>query len=527
MVVFPVSAQTATVSGNPDLSIVPEQNTFAPGETGRFTFSIMNDGDIENPGPQGLNSQVKVASGLTYSIGDRGNASINVREDITAVGDVPDGLFPRKQGFRINVWENASSGRYYVPIDLSYRYIEDIEYDTNNGAIESYVYDDTFKTAKVVLKVRETANLNLVDSSFSGSTGESGVLSLTVENTGNTSVKDTTLNLQSKDQDLSFGKTASSERYIGEWEAGETKNLDFRASVAPNTLTSEMTVEATSTFQNDGFRETNSFSFGVEADSDTKIQIDNIEADLRKGSENMITGEIDNQAGRELTDLQLNFRPDDPRLTVKQNSYAVGTLDEGDKAEFSFPVEVSSNAEPGPRIYDLNAVYDAADGSSEARTDLSFNAEIIGSEGDFIVNSADNSVKQGEKSVYSINVTNPSSSTYENVDAKIFASDPISTSDDRAFVSELTPGESEVLKFELSAGSSAIVKQYPVRMDFRYEVGDDSKYSDTYRTPVLVEEKESSGPPVVPIAAVTLLILLSASFYLRRPEVIWSNLIEE
>ncbi len=523
LIIAPTVLAQGTVDGNPDLALIPEDNTFAPGETGRLTFSILNDGEIDDPGLANLEAQTMIASGLTYTVGDRGNASINLKDNVIPVGDVPDGLFPQKMGFRVHVWDNASSGNYYVPVNLSYRFKDSITYDTSSGTPTGYDYDEEFINKKIALRVKETANLKLVDSSFSGSVGDTGILSLEVENTGNATVEDTSFSLQSRNQDLTFGRAASTEKYIGTWEGGETKNLDFRASVAPDAVKSEMTVQASANFQNDGFPEQDSFSFGLQADSENKVALENIQANLTKGSENTVTGEVVNNAGRDLSDFEVVFNPDDPRLTVKQSSYAVGTLENGERASFSFPVEVSSGAEPGPRIYGLTTVYESADGSSQTRTQLNFNAEVVDSEGDFIVEPVNTTVVQGGSTVYTVNVTNPSSSTYENVDAKIYSSDPISTEDDRAFASSIESGSTEQMSFELSAGSSALTKSYPVRMDFRYEVGDESKYSDTYRTPVTVEEEESSGTPVMPIVAVLLVALAGASYYFRKPEALWNR----
>jgi len=514
---------SAEVEGEPDIRTVPEENTFAPGETGRFTFSLLNDGEIDTPGPKNLEQQVLTAEGLTYSVGSRGNGTVNVRDGRFAVGSVPDGLYPQKLGFRVSVWDNASSGIYGVPVDLSYDFRDSIEYNASSGAIRDYEYDDEFVEKEIIFRVRETADFELVDSSYSGSVGDSGILSMEVKNRGNASVSDVSFNLDSRNPDLSFGRTSSAEKYIGDWEKGETKDLEFKASVAENSLSSDMTVEASANFDNDGFKEVDSFSFGVLAGSENKVSLEGVDGDLRRGSEGSISGSVVNDAGRDLNGVELVFRPDDPYLTVKQSSFAVGDLGEGEIKDFSFPVEVSSDAEAGPRLYSLSAVYRNADGDRRLTTSVDFNSEIVDSEGDFLVEPVNNSVVKGSSGTLRLNVTNPSSSSYEDVDAKIFTSDPISSSDDRAYISELEAGESEVLSFKASSSGSALAKSYPVRMDFRYELDGDSKFSDTYRSALQVREASSSGnsSASIVVLVVVLVALGAGSFYFRKPEKLW------
>lgn len=517
----------AQVTGNPDLQLVPEDNRFAPGETGRFTFSIMNNGNVDTPGPQGFEKQVMTAEGLTYSVGSSSNSPVNIPENIFAVGTVPGGLFPQKMGFRISVWENASSGRYTVPVNLSYRHKDSITYNTSTGAVLDYGYDEEFVHKKLILRVDRTANLKLVDSSFSGSVGDSGTLEVKVKNVGNDSVTDTSFTLKSMNPDLTFGRSATAERFAGTWEEGETKSFEFKASVSPDALKSEMTVQASANFKDDGYPGTDSFTFGVLASGENKFSLEETDASLRKGSSSTISGVVVNDAGKTLKDVELIFNPQDPYLTVKQSSYAVGTLEEGEKAEFSFPVEVSRDAPPGPRLYSIQSSYRNPQGDTKSMTSVSFGAEILDSEGDFIVDTVNSTVNSGGSGLLEIKVTNPSNSTYRNVDGKIFTSDPISSSDDRAFITGLKPGETETLKFRLDAGASALEKTYPVNMDFRYDVGGESEMSETYTVPVQVKKTGGGGFPVIPVAVVVVLLAVGLSYYFNKPEKIWEKVYRE
>ena len=284
-------------------------------------------------------------------------------------------------------------------------------------------------------------------------------------------------------------------------------------SVAQGSLTEEMTVSGNVAFENDGFPAEDSFRFGVSRTSN-RLSVGNIDADLSRGEESTITGTVTNTGGNTLQDLELVFSPRNPELTVKQSSYAVGDLQQGEEARFEFPVELSDDAEPGPRIYSLQATYSNPSTGSKGSNSLSFSSTIAQSEGDFIVE-AEGNVTAGSSTEYSIEVTNPSNSTYEDIDARIFTSDPVSADDDRAYIEELAPGESDELTFEVSASGEALEKNYPIRSDFRYDVGSDSKLSDTYRTGLEVTAPEESSSPL-PLILLVVVVAGAAGFYLYR-----------
>ncbi|MFB6182666.1 MAG: hypothetical protein ABEI78_01245, partial [Candidatus Nanohaloarchaea archaeon] len=75
---------------------------------------------------------------------------------------------------------------------------------------------------------------------------------------------------------------------------------------------------------------------------------------------------------------------------------------------------------------------------------LDLQVNILETARKFKINVLNGSVKTGGKTVFKVKVTNPSNNTYENVEAKLFTSDPLSTSDDTSFTSNLTPGETEI-----------------------------------------------------------------------------------
>jgi hypothetical protein len=515
----------STASGEPEFTVVPEGFEFRPGEVGKYSFSLINDGYVDDTsGSAEFDQQMTTATRVTYEIGET-DAPVYLKDGETSVGTVPETRIG-DLGFQVSVWDNASAGRYEVPITFEYRYKDTITYDDSSGqpVATDFSYETEEETFDIILEVEETGDFEVVDSDFTGSVGDSGVLSLDVENTGNGSVSDASFSVESANPSLSFSGSQSAERYIGDWGEDEVKSIDLRASVAPNALSGDLSARATVNFVNDGYPESDSFSFPVSTEGEDKISLEEVEADLLQGEDTRITGKVVNRGSRTLENLQLSFNPRDQYVTATQPTYAVGDLEPGEEKTFSFPVEVSGDAETGPRIYSVEAQYRNPEGGSRATTSVDFDSSITDSEGDFVVEEVNSTVTRGSSTTYMVEVTNPTNSTYRNVDAKAFASDPISVDDDRAFASVLPPGETREFSFRVSASGSSMLKEYPVRMDFRYEENGDSRLSDTYRTSLQVEQPESSGSslPFI-VAGLVLLIGAGASYYTGRPEKLWNR----
>jgi uncharacterized membrane protein len=125
----------------------------------------------------------------------------------------------------------------------------------------------------------------------------------------------------------------------------------------------------------------------------------------------------------------------------------------------------------------------------------------------------------GSGGTFEVTVTNNRDHALTDISAKIYMDSPLSTSDDEAFVERLEPGESQTVRFQVSAGGDATAKTYPVKMDFQYDQPDgDTIISDTYQIPVEVTaDADGGGLPVLPIVGVVAVLLVGGGFlYYRR-----------
>jgi len=126
----------------------------------------------------------------------------------------------------------------------------------------------------------------------------------------------------------------------------------------------------------------------------------------------------------------------------------------------------------------------------------------------------------GNSRVVSVEVTNNLDETVSDIEARLFADDPLSTSGpDTSYIESLGPGESTTLKFEVSAASAATAgSTYPISFDFRYtDSTGNTHLTDTFRKPLDAAPQSGGGLPLPLILGLGVVIVGGvAVVYWRR-----------
>jgi len=234
----------------------------------------------------------------------------------------------------------------------------------------------------------------------------------------------------------------------------------------------------------------------IEIDDAARFRVTDVESTLRVGEEGAITGNLTNIGGEDVTNAEVQFATDNPNIVVLDSEIAVGDIDAGDSAPFRIPVEATSEAEAVTKRFDLPVSFRDENGIRAADEDPEFLVEILEKRDEFTIDAVERTVTAGETTALELEVTNNRDQTVTDIEAKLFADDPLDSDDDEAFIESLEPGESTTVVFDLSAAGSATAKTYPVSVDFRYD--DErgrSKLSDSYRVAIDVTESEDGGLP--------------------------------
>ena len=443
--------------------------TAAPGDTGRLTVELTNTGD-------------RTLTDATVAL-QSSNAALTFGGSPSAtsfVGEWGPGE-SREVTVEATFAPNAEDRSFAVDATVSY-----------TGTDGRTARADP-ATVSVLPAAEQTFAAQV--SEVTASTGDSGRLTLSLTNTGERSVSDATVSLQSTNAGLTFGGSASATSFVGDWGAGESREVTVEATFGPNAEERSYTVDATVDYEDaDGTEARSSpVTVGVMPADEQSFSLANTDATLRVGEEGTLSGEVVNDGPREIENAVLVLQPVSSNVDTPETEFAVGDLAAGESVAFEYAVEVSSEARDGPRQFTYRLQYDDTDGE-QRQSDALYARHDIGQQREVFDVESDISVQAGDSTTMEITVTNNGEEELTDVTAKLFADSPITVDDDEAFVDSIPAGESRTLKFSISAAGSATAKDYPVSMDFQYTEPDgDTKLSDTYQIPVEVTAREGGG----------------------------------
>jgi hypothetical protein len=236
-------------------------------------------------------------------------------------------------------------------------------------------------------------------------------------------------------------------------------------------------------------------------------------------SEATISGRITNTGPAPARNVVVRLR-DHGTVTPTNGEAAVGTLDPGESADVSFTTAIAGDAEPGSNSFTFDVEYENADGDVlTASNPIRKTATIEPQRDRFEVSNVSTSVTPGGTARLSADVRYVGEAPVSAVNARLFTSDPLSTSDDGAFLGRMEPGETSTATFRISATSDALPKEYAASIEVRYDEADgDTAFTDGMSIGVPVGEP-SGGPPVPPIvvgAVVVLAVIGGVVWYRRR-----------
>ncbi len=140
------------------------------------------------------------------------------------------------------------------------------------------------------------------------------------------------------------------------------------------------------------------------------------------------------------------------------------------------------NANATSQTYDANYWYGMMKQNQTLKIKVKKQAyfEIIRTNGSLVA---------GNAGKIEITIKNTGEEEARDVKAIITPSDPISTTDDKAYLNKMEPGNVAIATFKINADSKAVNKTYSIDTVLRYQTPEgDIKYSDILQAPVVVRE---------------------------------------
>lgn len=633
LVVSTAAPALAATAGSPDLSVHLPDNRVVAGEETALELLLLNGGNISTGGTRDEEVRVTTARNVTVEV-RAGRAPIEVRTSTQPVGSVPEGRVGPIR-FAISVAEDAAPGRYEVPVRVSYNYTSRIgtsdprnptheskhrtikrsvslvveeraRFAVVNASTDAYLGEsgdvtvalenvgtETATDARVTLRstdpalsfggttsagvfvgdwapgevrtvrvsgriapgssrralpiiasvafedgdgvsrssdalqagitpVAGTSRFPVINATADVAIGERGTVVLRLTNAGETPVTDATLTVRSGDASLTFAGTPTASAFAGQWTPGEVRSFELAASVAPGTDVRSYPLSVTVEYQTTAgeTRQSSAATAGVTPRVEQSFGLANVTSTLAVGAEGALRGTVTNTGESRVRNAVVVFSADNPNVVPIETEYAVGDLEAGESATFTFDAEVTDSADAGPRQLSLVIRYRDTDDDVRRSDPLDARVEIGPRQDVFRVEPVSATFNVGAAGVFELRVTNTAEEPVSDVSAKLFTDDPLSSTDDEAFIDRLGPGDATTIRFALTAAGDALAKVYPVSIDFQYDDADgDTQLSDSHDVPVeVIESQEADGPPVAIVggAAVVLFGLIGGLWYWRR-----------
>ncbi|MFB6110494.1 MAG: CARDB domain-containing protein [Halodesulfurarchaeum sp.] len=493
-----ISLVTAPVAAaeDPRIETYVPRETVSPGQTTQFTVNLLNDAEE-------VDDRVKPARNVKATVLD-GRTPFSVPTGTRLLGALRNEQ-PVPLQFPLTVPRNIDPGTYRLPIRLTYEY----DFDERETTI---IY--------ATVRIEDRASFTLVDVESALEAGESGSLAVTLRNDGTETASDATVTLQSRTSHIAFGTSASTTAFVGSVAPNETVTVTADASVPSGADVGTYPVSVSVAYENADGLERRSFPMtagvpiGPESD---RFAVSNVTHSLRVGEEGSTSLTLTN-VGTRITDAVVTLGQTGSNIHPLSREYAVGTLEGGQSVTVTFPIEVSGSAESTPRQFAFVVSYETP-GGEDRRTTLTRRVPIKPEREQFLVSVVNASVPVGGTGTVTVEVTNNGDRTVTDVNAKLFANDPISARDDVAYVRSLAPGETTEMAFGVGVAGTARTKPYPLSLDFQYDVNGDGKLSKVYQIPVTVKRSESGPSQALilgGIVAVLAALAIGYRLYRRR-----------
>ncbi|WP_241662575.1 COG1361 S-layer family protein [Halorubrum depositum] len=499
------------VRGSPELSVTTPSATLTPGRTNELTLQVSNDGDMDL-GTAQTREIVTTARNVRVTA-DAGGTPLDVETGTLAIGSVTENR-PGEATVAVNVPEDVEQGTYELDVELEYSYT----YQQSGGVT---IDREETVDAEVDVRISDDARFEVVNVTTDAHVGGEGTLEAEIENVGADVARDATVAFESASGGLAFGDRASDAARVDELAPGETTTVRYDVAFAPGAPVREYALDGTVSFEtSEGLQRVDEgVSAGVVPGPEQRFSVTGVDSDLRVGEEGEVTGTVTNEGPNEARNVVIQFAEQSQNVIPIERSVAVGTLAPGESGEFRLPIEIGEEAKAIDRTADIAVQYRNAEFETRAYQDVELLYEVQPERDQFLVEVEDREIEAGGQRALEVTLTNNLDEPVRDVEARLFADAPLDSGNDEGFVSELEPGESTTLTFDLSAAGSSTAKTYPISFDFRYDDADgNSQLSDTTRVPVTVVESEGGLPVGLGLVALVAVVVIGAGAYVLKRE---------
>ena len=499
----PLAQADSQVRGAPVLDLFLSQRTVPSGAESSVTVDILNTGEMDIGND--LDPRVTTARGLTLEADDDG-VPIEVESGPVPVGDVRTDASPVSVPLEVTVPDDVPDGEYDVEVTARYRYTFEVvpEFNTHKDRRGTDRFD-------VTIVVDDGARFAILDTDTDTQVGGSGDVTVELENVGDEVARDAVVTGTTTGTAATIGD-GSAESFVDDWEPGENRTVTFDSTVGSGFSGGAYALSTTVEYRDANGVESTSPSAraGVVPIAEQSFTLGAVDGTLEVGYSGTVSGTLTNDGPLDVDDAVLVADSGSNRVTLGESRYALPDVPAGESVDFSFDADVSGSADPGPRQFRFTTEYTSGDATISVDETQRITVDPRRPEFDLVAD--DPTIPAGETRRITFEITNQRPETLSSINAALYADSPLSAVNDDAFVSELEPGESTEIWFEVAAADDASVETHPVELDFRYddERGND-RISDITQFPVDVTERVDDGGLPIGFIVFGLLVVVGAA----------------
>jgi hypothetical protein len=455
---------------------------------------------------------------------DRIDAPIDVKTGTQTVSRLASGGAVSLQ-YQLEIGD-LKPGTYRIPIRVSYEHTRAITYGPYRNTERTRSEDDEIQYITVTIEDKPQFSIVETDANavYAGGNSE---FAFSLKNTGTREATDTRVSLSTQTSGVYFGTGASPSQttsvFLSSLAANETRRISTEMGASTDVSAGTYPIAVTAEYENDngitktsdrlqtGLTIQSEREFILQDLSTTDFRVDEPEATIQGAIVNEGSGTVRNAV------VQMNQKQG---ITITNGESAVGDLGPGEAAPVSFTVDIPAAVEPGTQSFSFAVEYENADGDVLTTSTPIRKSLRTGAERDrFEVVSVATSVTAGGSDSLTVDLRYTGSETVENANAKLFTSDPLSASDDGAYLGTVEPNETVSATFQVSATDDALNKSYSSSIEVRYDEQDgDTRFTGSLSLGVPVEQSSSGGIPFLSAGILAGGIVLVGGFivYKRR-----------
>jgi hypothetical protein len=526
-----VAGSDEQVIGRPDLDLSVADDRLHASERRTLELTVTNGGAVRQSGPAAFVQRVTTARNVKLDfLDERVDAPIEVETGTIALGSVSE---TRPVSARITVETGADlrPGVYEIPVEVSYDYTSIVTYDATESGPENVEFSDGFRRETFDLRVvvePEPAFEITAERSESVFVDDTGRLSFTLANTGTETARDVTVGLSAATPNLFFGppsaRTPSTSVFVESLAPGESHAVSVQVGASAEIAPGSYPIDVAVAYENPNgvVEEADPLTAGVSVRPERRFALRDLVAERVRVDEDdgRVVGAVVNTGEAPARNVVVRLRTSGP-VEATGPETAVGDLDSGESALVDFRVAVAGDAEPGVRSFEFDVEYENEDGDLRTTSTPLRVPVRVGPEQDvFEVVDVRTTLRAGGGARVEVGLKNTGDEPASDAEAKLFVADPLSSSDNGAFLGTVAPGETTTAVFEVSAATDAQAKAYAGTVEVRYDDTDgDTELVDGLRIGIPVIPREGGLPlPLVTAGAVVSLGAAGVVLWRRRAD---------